>query len=341
MMAGLWPAVASANPFSSLPLQPTGVFTPGGRILVTLEDGDHVLPRFSPDARYLAFARVVLQGDTELSEIQALDLKTLKVTTLLDAAGSRRFAVYKSFVAGFSWTGPATLKAAVSDGDVGGVDLIFDAAAGRLVEKKPFSFADDAPGEEAPNAEMTAAFPTLPPPVLANALANGFRVGDKKYVVQKNYWQQDNHIWLLDAGSRQVTRLVEIPESWIYSLRGAFASGKDIILLVAYGQEAWLARHAGGKLQLLYRFSVKNYQQTALRVEHARGERVLFQIVTGADYEKRENLLFVYDRAGLRRVGEAVRVYDLDVDGAGRFLALSQWQGNRRRLVVREWQDSR
>lgn len=341
MAAGLWPMAALANPFSALPLLPASDIPVSGKILATLENGDYVLPRFSPDARYLAFAHVVMQGNTELTEIQALDLKTLKVTTLLDAKGSLEFAVYKSFVSGFFWTDATTLKAGISDGDVNGVDLVFDVAAGKLVSKKPFSHAGDASGtERAPAPDMSAAFPALPPPVLANALANGFRVGEKKYVVQKNYWKQDNHVWLLDAGSRQLTRLVDIPETWIYSLRGAFASGNAIILLVAWGQEAWLARHAGGRLELLYRFPVKNYQQTELRVEHARGERVLFQVSTGADYEKRESFLFVYDRAGLRKIRETAPIYDLDVDVEGRLLCLSLWKGNSRRLVVREWKDS-
>jgi hypothetical protein len=342
MAAGLLPAAALANPFSALPLQPAADIPASGKILATLEDGDYVLPRFSPDARYLAFAHVVMQDNTELTEIQALDLKTLKLTTLLDAKASREFAVYKSFVAGFFWTDATTLKAGISDGDVNGVDLIFDVAAGKLIARKPFSLADDAPArEEAPSPEMTAAFPSMPPPVLANALANGFRAGEKKYVVQKNYWKQDNHIWLLDAGSKQLTKLVNIPEAWIYSLRGAFASGNAVIMLVAYGQEAWLARHAGGKLELLYRFPVKNYQQTALRVEHTRGEHVLFQVSTGPDYERRENFLFVYDRSGLRKIRETAPIYDLDVDNDGRLLCLSLWKGNNRRLVVREWKDSR
>lgn len=342
MAAGLLPMAASANPFSTLPLLPAAEIPVSGKILMTLEDGDYVLPHFSPDSRYLAFARVVPQDATELTEIQALDLKTLKVTTLLDAKGSREFAVNKSFVAGFSWKDATTLKAGISDGDVNGIDLIFDVAAGKLIGKKPFSLADDAPGkEEALTPELTAAFPSVPPPVLANALANGFKVGEKKYIVQKNYWKQDNHVWLLDVGSRQMTRLVDIPDAWIYSLRGAFASGNALILLVAYGQEAWLVRHAGGKLELLYRFAVKNYQQTGLRVELARGERVLFQVSTGPGYEeKRENFLFVYDKSGLGKIKETAPIYDLDVDGAGRLVGLSQWKGNRRRLVVREWKDS-
>ncbi len=342
MAAGLLPLVALANPFSTLPLRPTGEIPASGKILVTLEDGDYVLPHFSPGSHYLAFAHVVMQGNTELTEIQALDLKTLKVTTLLDAKASREFAVYKSFVAGFAWKDATTLKAGISDGDVNGVDLIFDVAAGKLIGKKPFSLGDDAPGgEEALPPDLTAAFPSIPPPVLANALANGFKVSEKKYIVQKNYWKQDNHIWHLDAGSRQMTKLVDIPEAWIYSLRGGFASGNAFILLVAYGPEAWLARHTGGKLELLYRFPVKNYQQTGLRVEHVRGERVLFQVSTGAEYEKRENFLFVYDRSGLRKIRETAPIHDLDVDNAGRLLCLSQWQGNHRRLVVREWKDSR
>ncbi len=342
MAAGLLPMAALANPFSTLPLRPASEIPVSGKILVTLEDGDYVLPRFSPDSRYLAFARVVMQGNTELTEIQALDLKTLKVTTLLDAKGSLEFAVYKGFVAGFSWKDAATLKAGISDGDVNGVDLIFDVAAGKLIGKKPFSPADDASGgEETSSPELAAAFPSIPRPVLANALANGFRVGDKKYIVQKNYWKQDNHIWYLDAGSGQMTKLVDIPEEWIYNLRGAFASGNAFILLVAYGQEAWLVRHAGGKRELLHRFTVKNYQQTKLRVELVRGDRVLFQVSTGPDYEKRENFLFVYDKSGLRKIGETAPLYDLDVDNDGRLLCLSQWKGNRRRLVVRELKDFR
>ena len=96
-----------------------------------------------------------------------------------------------------------------------------------------------------------------------------------------------------------------------------------------------------GKLELLYRFPVKSYQQIGLRVEHALGERVLFQVRTGPDYEKRENLLFVYDKSGLVKIRESAPVYDLDADDTGRLLGLSQWQGNRRRLLVREWKPPR
>lgn len=339
--ACLWPT-AQANPFSALPLIPSSEVPASGKILTTLKDGDYVLPRFSPDARYLAFARVVLQDKTELTEIQALDVKSLNVTTLLDAKGSREYAVYKSFVAGFVWRDARMLEAGISDGDVNGVYLIFDVSAGKLVKKKPLSLAEGAADKEetlAPGLE--AAFPSIPPPVLANALANGFRVGDKKYIVQKNYWKQDNHVWYLDTERKQLTKLVEIPEAWIYSLRGAFAFGNAFIMLVAHGQEAWLARHAAGKLELLYRLPVKNYQQTGMQVEYARGDHVLFQVNTGPDYEKRENFLFVYDKSGLRKIRESAPIYDLDVNAAGTIVALSQWNGNRRRLTLRELKELR
>lgn len=337
-----WPVLVLANPFSTLALIPSGEIPAFGKTLMKLEDGDYVLPHFSPDSRYLAFAHIVQQGATELTEIQVLDLKSLSVNTLLDAKGLLEFAVHKSFVAGFSWKDGTTLKAGISDGDVNGINLLFDVVAGKLTGKKPFSLADDVSGkEEVLTPELTAAFSAIPPPVLANALANGFKVGDKKYIVQKNYWKQDNHIWFLDAGSRQTTRLVDIPDAWIYSLRGAFVSGNAFVLLVAYGQEAWLVRHAGGKLELLHRFPVKSYQQASLRVEHARGERVLFQVSTGPDYEKRENFLFVYDKGGLRKIRETMPIYDMDVDSEGKLLCLSQWSGKRRNLVLRELKEFR
>ena len=342
MAAGLLPITVQANPFSALSLRPTAEIPATGKILKTLQSGDYVLPRFSPDSRFLAFSHVVLQGNTELTEIQALDLKTLEVKVLLDARASLEFAIYKSFVAGFVWQDATTLKAGISDGDVNGVDLIFDVAAGKLVGKKPLSLTDVASGrEETLNPEVAEAFPSIPKPVLANALANGFKVGEKKYIVQKNYWKQDNHIWLLDGERKTLTQLVDIPEDWIYSLRGGFASGNAIILLAAFGQEAWLVQHAGGKMELLHRFAVKNYQQTGLRVELVRGDRVLFQVSTGPDYEKRENFLFIYDKSGLRKIKETAPIYDLDVDPAGTLVCLSQWSGKQRMLVVRELKEFR
>lgn len=342
MVAGLLPMAALASPFSALSLRPTAEIPVTGKILATLQDGDYVFPRFSPDSRYLAFSHVVLQGNTELTEIHALDLKTFEVKVLLDAKASHKFAIYKSFVSNFTWQDATTLKAGISDGDVNGIDLIFDVAAGKLVGKKPFSLTDNASGQErALTPELEMAFSSIPGPVLANALANGFRVGNKKFIVQKNYWKQDNHVWYLDVEHKTMNRLVEIPEDWIYSLRGGFASGNAFILLVSFGQEAWLVQHAGGKIDLLHRFAVKNYQQTNLRVELVRGDRVLFQVSTGPDYEKRENFLFVYDKSGLRKIRETAPIYDLDVDPAGTLVCLSQWNGKKRKLVVRELKEFR
>ena len=339
LAASLWPAVVLANPFSSLPLLPSGEATVTGKTVMTLQGGDYTNPLFSPDSHYLAFSREVAQGATELTEIQALDLKTRQVRTLLDAKGSREFAMYRTFVAGFSWKSATTLEASLSDGDVNGANLVYDVPTGKLVQKKPLSLPDDTAHDEALMSAMKAAFPSLSTEVLANALANGYKVGDKAYVVQKNYWKQDNHIWLLDASHQQMLKLIDIPDSWIYSLRGVFAYGNSYIMLVAFDRDAYLVRYSGGRLELLYKFRVKNYQQTALRVANARADRVLFQVVTGPSYEKRENYFFVYDKTGLRKIRDTAAVYDLDVDRAGRLVCFSQWQQNHRQLVIKELKD--
>jgi len=337
LAASLWPAVVLANPFSSLPLLPSGEATVTGKTVMTLQGGDYTNPLFSPDSHYLAFSREVAQGATELTEIQALDLKTRQVKTLLDAKGSREFAMYRTFVTGFSWKSATTLEASLSDGDVNGVNLVYDVPAGKLVQKKPLSLPDDTAHDEALMSAMKAAFPSLSTEVLANALANGYKVGDKAYVVQKNYWKQDNHVWLLDAPHQQMLKLIDIPDNWIYSLRGVFGYGNSYIMLVAFDRDAYLVRYSGGRLELLYKFRVKNYQQTSLRVANARADRVLFQVVTGPGYEKRENYFFVYDRTGLKKLMDATAIYDLDVDRAGRLVCFSQWQGNHRQLVIKEF----
>ena len=335
------PMSAWANPFASLPLLPSSETAATGKTLFSLEDGDYVQPLFSPDSRYLVFAREGSEKSAEFTEIQALEIKNLQVKTLLNSRASREFAFNKGFVAGFAWTNAKTLKAGISDGDVNGVDLVFDVESGRLVEKKPLSVADDATGGAGQAAEFIAAFPSIPAPVLENALINGSKIGEMKYIVQKNYWKQDNHVWYLDAGRKEMVKLIDIPDTWIYSLRGAFASGNAYILLMAYGQEAYLVRYSGTKLELLYRFPVKNYQQTKMRVEHTQGDRVLFQIITGASYEKRNNFFFVYDAGKLRRIKDVDAVYDLDIDGAGKLVCFSQWKDGKRRLALKELKYSR
>jgi hypothetical protein len=339
MAAGLLPALAWANPFASLPVLPSGQVDATGKTVIALKNGDYLHPHFSPDSRYLAFAREFSEGASVLTEIQALDLGTQRVKTLLDAKSSRDFDVYSRLITGFFWKNGTTLQATVSDGDVNGANLVYDVTSGKLVEKKPLTVGD-APGREGDRIDaMAEAFPSIPFDVLANALAGGFKVGDRKYVVQKNYWQEDNNVWYLDATSRQMVKLIDIPADWIYSLRGAFAYGKDLILLVAYSHDAYLVRYGGGKLALLYRFAVKNYQQTALRVEYARDDRVLFQVVTGPSYEKRENALFVYDKAGMKKISDVGPIDDVAIDPAGKLICLSRWRGEKRELVLKELKD--
>lgn len=342
VIAALLPVPVWGNPFVSLPVIPSGDVSVPGKSIIVLEDGDYVLPLFSPDSRYLAFSRVIHEGTVELNEILVLDLKTLKIKTLLDSRSSREFAVYKSFVSGFNWTNATTLKASISDGDVNGVDLMFDAAAGSLIEKTPISFADETARRKAASAPgLAEAFPSIPPLVLENAIFNGYKIGDKNYIVQKNYWQQDNHVWYLDAARKELVKLVEIPDTWIYSLRGAFALDKDFVLLMAYQREAYLVRYREGRLDLLHRFPVKNYQQTALRVEYADNNQAVFQINTGPSYERRENYFFVYGRAGLRKAKDIAAFYDLDLNSTGKLLGISSWKGDKRNLVVKELRLSR
>jgi hypothetical protein len=110
---------------------------------------------------------------------------------------------------------------------------------------------------------------------------------------------------------------------------------------VAYDQQAYLVRYRDKRLELLQRFPVKNYQQTGLRVEYARPNRVLFQIITGASYEKRENYFFVYDQAGLRKIRDVTSIDDLDVDATGKLVCFSLWHGEKRMLRLKELKEFR
>lgn len=297
-----------------------------------IADGDFAYPCFSPDGRRLAFARSVVRDRVELTEIGLLDLDTGKQTTLLDANGSRKYAAYKSFVYRLSWSDNTHLLAAISDGDVRATAVTFDTRRGAVASERDLSGGDGAPA--APIKErMTRAFPTIPPAVLDNALRNGVALADGSFVVQKDYAGQDEHIWRLDPTHRQATRLVTLPDDWIHALAGGFGFDDTLVFLLQHGGQAYLLAYRNGTLQSLLQTRADG-QQAQLEVKHADKERVIFMVYTDPPYRKSDNLLLVFDRAGLHRARDASPLADADIDMAGGRIAFTVWHGDRRTLRI-------
>ena len=138
-----------------------------GASVATIKNGDFVHPTFSPDAKRLAYSRVITRKDFESTDVSLYDLSTHKRVLLLNSKKADRYATYKVFVSGMQWESRNRLQVSVGDGDVDGTDLIFDPVTRKLLKETPYSF-DDAdltelsPSDQKAYEHAHSVFPSFP-----------------------------------------------------------------------------------------------------------------------------------------------------------------------------------
>ena len=138
-----------------------------GALVATIKNGDFVHPTFSPDAKRLAYSRVITRKDFESTDVSLYDLSTHKRLVLLNSRKAERYATYKVFVSGMQWESRNRLQVSVGDGDVDGTDLIFDPVTRKLLKETHHSF-DDADLTELSSSDQKAyqhahsVFPSFP-----------------------------------------------------------------------------------------------------------------------------------------------------------------------------------
>jgi hypothetical protein len=138
-----------------------------GVLVVTIKNGDFVYPTFSPDAKRLAYSRVIRRKDFESTEVLLYDLNTHKQSVLLNSKKAETYATYKVFVSGMQWQSKNHLQVSVGDGDVGGTDLIFDPVTRKLLKETNHSFDDEditpsSPDDEKDFQHARRLFPSFP-----------------------------------------------------------------------------------------------------------------------------------------------------------------------------------
>jgi len=324
------------DPMLGLPLAPVGEATLSGKTLFVIREGDFYSPAFSPDGRRLAYARDVVVGDTELTEVFVRDLATGKETKLLDAEASRKYAAYASFVTQIEWKESDRLVASIHDGDVGETEVLFDAASGRILSEEHFEGAVGPPPDDLTLSRLAATVPDWRREVVETALINGFQV-DRGYVVQKNYHGEDHHIWYLDVESKEATRLLELPDDWLYALGGGVSFDSWILFLLHHEGKAYLLWYQEGRVALAREFEATAGQfYTSLEVKHRSPERIFLAARLHGASARRHNPLLLVDRSGLKIVKNTGELYDVVFDSAGRLVCLVVWENGERHLVVQE-----
>lgn len=347
-----------------LPLEPLREENRIGTLLVKIEEGDFVHPAFSPDGKMLAYARVVVRGKTELTEVLVRNLETGKTVRLLDAESSRRYAIYAAFVSALKWEDNRRLAATIPDGDVDASRVVFDVSTGKIVASSDAS-QDSAVSESIGRSQRWMGelnnLPGWPKEVLLYTLESGIRLEAGEFVMQKRYAGHDSHIWRLNRDGT-LLKLLSLPKRRPGSeLRNGFRFGADLLFLVSqvtrekgepyskeylkhFARTAFLIRHRQGRPTVLASLGPLGMgRHSWLQVKHTSPRGVIFFIRTGPLRQRpvAPGLFYYGNRDGvgvMTRQMNPGQLVDVAVDREGRQIALNQWHGegqhSRRRIVV-------
>lgn len=319
--------------FEALQYHPVKTTPLVGKTIRQLKDGDTLHPAFSPDGRYLAFTRVIDQGKTELTEAGYLNLDTGKTTILLDAKTSKQYAIYSSFIYRIKWTSNTRIEFWVSDGDVNTTVLTYDINQNEKIAQRDLDVEEDMPTieHETVATQFAAVFPDIKSH-LSGMLQQGVHVPPDKWVFQKNYAGQDNHVWLIDRKNKTHRVLLELPEEGHSTFRYAIARGNAFLLVVGYKDTVSLVLVDKKGAQIIDRFTTENYQQVDAR-QLGNEKNVYFVVHTGHVRTRNPAHFYRWNKSGIRKLKTGSDFIEADVSDDGKKMAIVSWQGDKR--VVR------
>lgn len=322
----------------ALPTVQAKTTTISGKRRWRLDEGDFLHPVFSPDGRYLAFTRVVLRGTTELAEAGYLDRRTGKRVILLGADKMSDFAVYKAFVYNIQWRDARRLEFWISDGDVDSTIVTFEIPSNKKLAQRD-SGADDESMPTAEHVKLAKQFAGAFPEIrdhLPDMFQQAERVSASRWVFQKNYSQQDNHVWMVDAATGDHRVLIRLPEkNWHYGLRGAMARGDDLALVLGNGGMVYVLLVDKKGMRIVDRFAAENYQSV---YTNPTGDPRNPHFVVHTEHVRTRSpaRLYHWTRDGIRRLSDGTEIIEADVSRDGAVVALVSWQGEKRVIDILE-----
>ncbi len=119
---------------------------------------------------------------------------------------------------------------------------------------------------------------------LAGMLQQGVQVSPGRWVFQKDYANQDNHVWLIDTNKNTHRPPVKLPAKlWHFALRGVIVRKDALLLVLARFKEISLVLVDAKGARVIDRMLTKKYQDVSAR--QSGGEKETYFVVhTGHAY---------------------------------------------------------
>jgi hypothetical protein len=304
--------------------------------IFSLNSGDFVSPRLSPSGQFLAVAQVFGDASTEWTQILLINLKTRHIDTLIDSSQAAKHAVYKSFISDLKWrSDDSTIIADIHNGDDGITRLIVSIHKRILAQENPGS-AEEATIDtriDSIKSKILLLYPELSQQPLKLALEQRALLLDNGILIQKNYFGEDNNVWLLGVNEHKITKLVAIDDNSPYSFGGGFSIGNSGLFCVNLQSTACLYKTDNNKAVRLFSTPCK-LQTPYLTVRYQTKNEAWFMLVVNEQYEKGNNSIFYFD-GQLFPILKTKDLYDFDIGAQCTLAAFAFWENNTRHITVR------
>lgn len=305
------------------------------KAILTIDDGDFVHPTFSPDGRYLAYSKVIVEDSTELTEIYLHDFESGKTRQLLDADSSRDYSTYKAYIYRLEWISSQRLLAYVSDGDVGTSLIEYDVITGNIVNTR-FHDSEAAWFEQVSQWQQSInPLPPWKPSVIRTAFENSAQLGDSSFLIQPFHAGVEPNIYRITSSGEltQVRSATDSPGA----LGGAIQFNHSLLFIQGESsggrsKQANLLLYDKDTIKILD--SITTTTDPRLKALFSDQSRALFFVSTSRSYEINPGKLYQYSSSGLTEWLAPGMLYDISSSSANRMLALVFWQDNRRVIEV-------
>jgi hypothetical protein len=320
----------SAAPTSSSPI--TSAIA--RKTIATIQGKNAAVPALSPDGKYLAYVEILPKSK---SAVHILNLVTKEDFILIS---SQKIATYNAgewhaSVYNMAWLQSNRLAIDISDGDVDGVNLIYNPLTKKLISEEVTEPGHDPEGDKLVK-KIADNFPNLQDTNVSHSVKNQTRLSSpEELVVAGELKAGVPNIWLLNFSDRSVKQLFEstdpLAKASIESTKIA-SDGSLLLLLRTDNGPMVLMTCKDGKITKLQPF--QNVKGSA-HIIYGNGRQTMIINYVHGSYQQGNNPLFIVNGDQIRESKEFKQLSDVSVSSNGDRIAYSFWTKGKKQIVVK------
>ena len=201
--------------------------------VLTLDEGDYVYARLSPDGSRLAVGRALVRDDgAETTDVILVDISSRTSRELIGREKAQEYETYETYLLGLTWSGNDTVIVSLSDGDVGATDLYVQVDSGEIIRTRqsedewvPVEFADLVR-----DAAYYSDFFTEEE-LLQSLYSNAIRIDDESVLLLVGRGDSTPRLFLIDSRQATVSGFADITDR--SALSDAIAVKGQILYLLS------------------------------------------------------------------------------------------------------------